>query len=374
MKRPGLLLIISMVVLSGLVAGICFGTDTYSGSQVFNNALQTSGVDVKIEATGGGLITPGKITDYNPRVTNLNSDSFVRVRFDVDPVEVFGLEKGWIKKGNCYYYETPLTTGQSVNVFSRIRIPENVSDKLSAYKIRATVDAIQAKNFRPDFGSVNPWGTIKVEQTESIVRSQRALVATQMESPDFNYVRPGTFECSTEDLFSNFENFQPGDSYSEMLNMRNNSGKKMIVHFRTDNQKTKLLEEMQLLISCCGNKVYEGSLSSEELNSFIEIAGIESGQEGRLEFQISMPESADNRYAMLKDNVTWIIAVNEETAEAEEPFKVIEPVDTEKTAAVEKTPGTGDDVKLLHLMVFMAAAALIGMVCIIAVSQRRKKK
>lgn len=356
MKRPGLLLIITILIFLGATAGICFSAVEYSGSHVFNNALQTSGVDVKIETSGGGLIAPGEIADYNPRVTNLNADSYVRVRFDEDPEEVFGLEKGWIKKGNCYYYKTPLATGECRKVFSKVRIPEDLNENESVYKIRATVDAIQAKNFSPDFSSVSPWGTVRVEQTKAMLNSKSAFVATHVSNPDFNYVRPGTFECSTEDLFSNFENFQPGDSYSEMLNMRNNSGRKMIVNFRTANQRTELLDEMQLKISCCENKVYEGPLSSKELESFMTIASIENGQAGRLEFQISMPESADNRYAMLKDNVTWIIAVNDVSDELGNTVK------------------TGDDVLPIGLMALIAAGALLGIITVLATGRRRNRR
>ena len=353
MRRPGLILTLSLLVFIWAAAGICFSTVEYTGSHVFNNALQTSGVDVKIETTGGGLVKPGEIADYSPKVTNLNADSFVRVRFDSDPGEVYGLENGWVKRGNCYYYKTPLSKGERIKVFDRIRMPEDFANDETVYSIKATVEAIQAKNFQPEFRSVSPWGTVKVEQSRMSSVKQTAFVATKMASPDFNYVRPGIFECSTEDLFSNFENFQPGDTYSEMLNMRNNSGKRMNVLFRTDNRKTDLLEEMQLRISCCGNKVYEGSLSSKELDTFMEIASIENGQAGRLEFQISMPKSADNRYAMLKDNVTWIIAVNDEKEEMAE---------------------TGDNVLSIGMMALIAAGALFGIITILVTGRRRNRR
>lgn len=358
MKRPGLLLTLLLLLFIWAGAGICFSLSTYTGSHVFNNALQTSGVDVKIETTGGGLVKPGELVNYNPRVTNLNADSFVRVRFDSEPEEVYGLENGWIKRGNCYYYKTPLATGESRRVFSRIRIPESLAEEDSSYRIRATVDAIQARNFEPDFDSISPWGTIKVEQARMSAANQLVSVATHSSGPDFNCVRPGTFECSTEDLFSNFENFQPGDTYSEMLNMRNNSGRKMTILFRTENRSTDLLEEMQLKISCCGSKVYEGSLSSGELKNFVKIATIENGQAGRLEFQISMPESADNRYAMLKDNVTWIIAVQGKDAETAE----------------KGTPATGDKVLPIALMALVAAGSLLGIITVLATGRRRNRR
>ncbi|MCQ2545033.1 MAG: hypothetical protein MJ144_01200 [Clostridia bacterium] len=358
MKRPGLLLTIALLMFTCAGTGICFSFATYAGSHVFNNSLQTSGVDVRIETTGGGLAGPGELVDYNPRVINLNADSFIRVRFDENLREVCGLEKGWIKRGNCYYYKTPLATGESRTVFSKIRIPESLTDEDSSYRIRATADAIQAKNFQPDFNSISPWGTIKVEQAKASEGNQVASVATRSSNPDFNCISPGTFECSTEDLFSNFENFQPGDTYSEMLNMRNNSGREVTIYFRTENRSTDLLEEMHLRISCCKSKVYEGSLSSGELKNFMKVATIENGQAAGLEFQISMPKSADNRYAMLKDNVTWIIAVKD--ADAETPGK--------------ESPKTGDNVLQIGLMALVAAGSLLGIITILGTGRRRGRR
>lgn len=151
----------------------------------------------------------------------------------------------------------------------------------------------------------------------------------------------------------------------------------MIVYFRTDNHKTDLLEEMKLKISCGGESVYEGNLSSEELNSFIRIADIENGQAGGLEFQISMPESADNRYAMLRDNVTWIIAVKEQE-EAEQDREEVEQNPGDKDAVsgspADDSVGTGEQTLPLALMAAIAGTSLLVIMIILLRETRRNKK
>ncbi|MDD4200381.1 MAG: hypothetical protein PHS19_03220 [Eubacteriales bacterium] len=378
MKRLVPLVTVSLLILVLAIAWVSFGVKEFAGSQVFNNALETSGVDVRIEAEGGGFTEPGRIVSYTPTITNLYSDSFIRVSFDSDPEEVFGMGDDWVKRGNYYYCKLPLAKGESRDLFDRIRIPESLGSGDLDYRLTARVDAIQARNFAPDFNSISPWGTIIIQEANSsAIRNQRALEAKRIIRPDFNYVKPGTFECSTSDLFCGFDNFQPGETCSEMLNMRNNSGGKMIVYFRTDNHKTDLLEEMKLKISCGGESVYEGNLSSEELNSFIRIADIENGQAGGLEFQIGMPESADNRYAMLRDNVTWIIAVKEQE-EAEQDREEVEQNPGDKDAVsgspADDSVGTGEQTLPLALMAAIAGTSLLVIMIILLRETRRNKK
>ncbi|MCQ2546504.1 MAG: hypothetical protein MJ161_03020 [Clostridia bacterium] len=331
MKRRIALLTAALLLLVSF--GLAFAAALeYSGSRVFRNEFNTSGVNLKLEqyrvtdrgiarAVEGTCVAPGERVSYIPRVTNLEADSFIRVTLDltsdgddiaITPDCFFGIGENWVRKGNCFYCRDIFRQGESADVISGIVVPYEMESGGGQMRIRATADAIQAKNFSPDFAAANPWGTVEI-QTLACREGDRGAICrgvVKTQSLDFSFAREGIFECSTEDLFSKFDSFQPGDKCSETLDMRNKSGEKLTVHFRTENVRTDLLDEMKLSISCCGKKVYSGPLTSEELASFMEIGTIENGRAGKLEFEISMPREADNRYSMLEDNVTWIIAVS----------------------------------------------------------------
>lgn len=332
MKRRIALATAAVLMVASLTLAFASALE-YSGTHVFRNVLNTSGVNLQLEqfrmtdrgmvpAEKGMPVVPGERLSYIPRVTNLETDSYIRVRFEVSasstgvaitPESFYGTGSGWIRKGNFFYCRNVFGQGDSSEVIQGLVVPQDIADRSGEIRIKVTADAIQARNFTPDFDAYNPWGTVEI-QTLDIRRGTgnhvcRNVVKTQ--SMDFSFAREGTFECSTEDLFSEFDSFQPGDTCREKLDMKNNSGKKLNVYFRTDNVKTELLEEMKLSISCCGSKVYSGPLTSEALSSFIKIGTIEKGRAGKLEFEISLPENADNRFSMLDDQVTWIIAVKD---------------------------------------------------------------
>lgn len=336
MKRRIALITASVLILASV--SLAFATTLeYSGSHVFRNEFNTSGVNLKLEqfqmkdgimapANCGSDVMPGEKLSYIPRVTNLEADSYIRVSFEISadetgmaitPDSFFGVGENWIRKGNCFYCRNIFGKDESADVIRGIVVPSGIKKAGGKIRIRATADAIQAKNFAPDFTEANPWGTVEIQTRDFREDGSGAVCrgAIKTQSMDFSFAREGTFECSTEDLFSQFGSFQPGDRYSETLDMKNNSGRRLTVNFRTDNLKTDLLDEMKLSISCCGKNVYNGPLTSETLSTFLEIGTIEDGQAGKLEFEISMPKEADNRYSMLEDNVTWIIAVSDSDGE-----------------------------------------------------------
>lgn len=331
MKRRIAILTASMLLIASLCLAFASALE-YSGSRVFRNEFNTSGVNLKLEQlqlTDSGLlpacdsscVMPGEMVSYIPRVTNLEADSYIRVRLEISvdgteialtPDSYFGIGENWIRKGNCFYCLDVFGQNESSDVIGGIVIPQSLTYAGGKVRIRATADAIQARNFEPDFNRANPWGTVEIQTLDCREDGRGAVCrgAMKTQSMDFSFAREGTFECSTEDLFSGFDSFQPGDSYSEKLDMKNMSGRKLVVYFRTDNVKTDLLDEMKLSIRCCGKSVYSGPLTSEALGSFMEIGTIENGRAGKFEFEISMPKEADNRYSMLEDNVTWIIVVS----------------------------------------------------------------
>lgn len=384
-------------IAGGLIAGLLlaatavFATETlpFTGEHVFNNELETSGVDVRIEQfreTGDGVVSaegtvpvlPGETVSYMPKVTNLKEDSYVRVKFELRGESgaktvagdscIRGLNPGWVHRGDYYYFTGIMGKAEEEYVFSSIVIPEEMSRPGEQLKIYGTVDGIQAANFTPDFDSSHPWGSVEIQQARDGEKGRVAVrTARSMNSPDFTYAREGTFECSTEDLFSNFDRFRPGDSCSETLTMKNDSQDQMEVYFRTENCNSEVLREMELTIALGGTPVYNGNLASPELESFMKIGTIDRGKAGKLQFEIKMPASADNRYSLLKENVTWIIAVREGEKAA---------VDDKAAADANATGSDGvrtGDTLLPVIIAALTAAAAAAVSAAVIISGRRMK-
>ena len=371
-------------VMAAALALIAFAAAAeFTKSHVFNNEFETAGVDVSIEQfeTTENAVSPGEKVSYVPRVINLEVDSYVRVGFNIvtenmggeviGPDALFGVEKGWVKKGSYFYYTRILKSGETKDVLRGIKIPDGCGSNEKScmpdggrIRVTATVDAIQANNFTPDFENISPWGDVRIQSknerrkiADNDAKTEKSIsrVATHVISPDFTYAKEGIFECSTEDLFSGFDSFQPGSACSELLSMKNNSGNILEIHFRTENRRTELLDEMKLSITCCGSEVYRGSLASENLSSFIKIGTIPSGKSGKIEFEISMPRSADNSFSDLKDNVTWIIAVDEKNTDKKCPHGI----------------ETGDRTILPWIVLLALTAALLAAVITVLTAKRK---
>lgn len=361
-----------MLLLLSSVWVIFAASGEYSAKQIFNNEFETSGVDVEIkqfQKTKDGIVEaeedlpvkPGQTVSYIPRVTNLKTDSFVRVNLQLrdDPGGKDALQEScfgetgpdWIKRGEWYYCTEALAEGQSKDLLETMRIPDEMNSETGTLKVWARVDAVQAKNFSPDFNSLHPWGSVEIQEAKKGGNGESpARLAKPLKNPDFSYAREGVFECSTEDLFSNFDIFQPGDSCREKLTMKNDSQDTMEVFFRTENLENELLREMKLSLSSNGRTVYSGTLASPELETFMKIAAIAPGSEGELNFEITMPSEADNGYSLLKDNVTWIIAVKKG----------------------DSSPETGDAITLI-MMAVLAALTALALAVVVIISGRLRK-
>lgn len=115
-------------------------------------------------------ILPGEKISKIPRITNYGNDSYIRakVTFENSPVnddDIYGMSDRWIYgRDGYYYYADILSTGESVDMFEGIDIPEDLDEKLSdsSFQIGIDVEAVQSQNFVPEFGADHPWGDIEI--------------------------------------------------------------------------------------------------------------------------------------------------------------------------------------------------------------------
>ena len=184
-----------------MIAGICLGAAAVlllgtAGIYAFREVTATyqagtGKVDIELEermmADGEEKpwimeeqVLPGQILSRIARIRNQAADCYVRalitfsdgtgVEEGLTDQNLLGMSGDWIKKGLYFYYQKPLEENASVEIFTGIQVPTEWDTRYdteqqiqpyytdNTWDLQVKVDAIQSKNFIPDFSSETPWG------------------------------------------------------------------------------------------------------------------------------------------------------------------------------------------------------------------------
>lgn len=327
------------VILSCFLAVFVLKENVYAaGWAEVLNGFETGIVDIEIteyqEIDGNEIlweddqeIMPGKVISKIPRIRNNGCECYIRA--GIQPSEydsgleeyIFGMSSQWIKAEDGYfYYQEPLKKDMEVELFKGVKIPENFSQDYEGAELHLAinVDAIQSKNFVPDFAADSPWGTVTIVKSKSNgdytiasyqnIERQTLKVEYQGES--------GSLITNENDFFVNFPVLMPGDEYSDSAVLENDGEKDMDLYFCTEIlEESPLLDEIMLEITVAvkgeSRKVYQGNIRAEELSSGQILCVLPPGSTGNLGFRISVPEEMDNRYADLESCVKWVFTTEE---------------------------------------------------------------
>ena len=330
-------------------------------------------------------VEDGKLVSYIPRVTTLADDSYVRlnvritgnddISIPVNDETIQGVSDAWVRKGNRFYCKHIMKAGEEEDPFAGIMVPRELK-QVRKIHVDVTADAIQAVNLKPDFASANPWE-----------EGAGAVYADAAQSDPYHVVfrKEQKVECGSTDLFDNFSTFMPGDLKTGSLLINNQTGKDADVYLQTvaegsglpvsedgvlsqsgdyeavnyqaELQKNmELLQKMKLTVRCEGKPVYEGSLLSEDLQDKVKIASLKDQSADTLQFELTLPPDADNRFASSAEDVDWILSIQntEKTETLADP-------DQKGAGTVPPAGSVGTGDKILPLMV---AAGLIALALI----------
>lgn len=282
------------------------------------------------------VILPGEVISKIPRIFNDGNDCYVRAKFTFHNTEelseenVFGIGENWVKADDGYWYYTQiLPHGGDVDIFEGLEIPKDFSQEGedTAFYFEIAVDAIQSKNFTPQFDTAAPWGGVEILECE---KEGQYDVSTfkPSDSQTFTVVYQGDVKklvVSGEDFFANFPFLMPGDVYSDSFTIKNDGKDKINLYFRSETEDASdLLDKIQLKITAdFGNLArttevfYEGSLRAAELNDDIILGMIPAGEEVTFHFEISVPAELNNMYSLLASNVRWTFSTEEIPASPE---------------------------------------------------------
>lgn len=269
-------------------------------------------------------ILPGQNISKIPRISNLGNDCYIRAKyttetemFSVD--DIYGIGEDWVKAEDGYwYYKNIVQTGESVDAFEGVKIPDEFEDQTIDRNINldVVVEAVQAKNFSPDFSSDSPWGDVEIQECIKDDYDISAMTDAQK-----NGKLTVTYKGNTQDLvsdpkdfFENFPTMMPGDSYSDTVKLKNNNDKEIQLYFKADTADSDLAKNIHLKVTSKVNDtektVFDGTLDDTQYTENQLLGTLKSGSEDDLEFEISVPSELDNDYAAELDNVKWTFSAD----------------------------------------------------------------
>jgi len=350
-------------------------------SKTVENTFDTGVVDVTLSTyqlnengeeepwVDRNYITPNSTISNIKRITNESSQPcFVRAKvtfFETEQVtrdNLLGISEDWILKEDGYYYHKGAVESQtSVDLFTGVHIPGYVPDEQEGktFFLCVEVDAIQEQNVVPDYESEQPWGEVAVLKAEAdggniitTVESYAAFSISYLGGAD-------GFIAEPEDFFSNLPVLYPGDAYSDVLELNNESSDQIRLYFRSSvpEDEDDTLERMQMMISVertngIIEELYSGPIRTDQFAKDTEIITLLPGESGSLHFTVIMPADMDNDYALKHKSVFWTFSTE------------VIPED------VPNAPETGDSFTGVPYLIGMAVSA--GLFLVILFGKRRR--
>lgn len=328
-----------------------------------------------------------------PRIHNDGNDCYVRAKItftgtdEVDDECLYGMTNDWVKADDgYYYYKKILPHGEDVDIFQGIKIPDNFSQNMegNTFYIDIAVDAIQSKNFTPNFETASPWGSVEILECE---KEGQYDVSTfkKSDSKAFQITYQGDSKKlirNHEDFFDNFPYLMPGDTYSDGIDIVNNSNNDIKLYFRSEalddsELLDKILLEITTIVDGEYKVLYSGTLRAEELSEDVILGVIPKGEKAYFDFKIEVPAELNNKYTILDSYVRWIFSTSpiEEIIETNKPTETNPPTN-ETISTVTTVPNvipTGDSANVgLYMILIGISLGLFFIVCLKAVKDGKE--
>lgn len=335
-KKAGWLAALGLAAAVGFIGGLYARTQTS-----VTNRIETGIVDIRLQEyqfsegkevlwQGIPTILPGMEVSKIPRITNDGNDCYVRAKLTflgTDQKEeleegIYGQSKQWVRaKDGYYYYTEVLPSGENVDLFEGLRIPEDLPQEEAgqSFQLRITVDAIQSANLQPDYEGEAPWGDVEIVDCEKEGLYDLAFLK-QAEQEKFAVVYEGrAAQLFTEgtDFFWNFPALLPGDTYTDTAILKNTSNKPVKLYFHAKAlEDSSLLDELRLTILLSGENgppVYQGPLRGTKISEEFLLTTIPAGESRELAFTLDVPAGLNNEHSISKALVQWVFAADPES-------------------------------------------------------------
>lgn len=366
------LMLLSTLSVQSKAAGITELWNSFRSGNVAVEVKEYEEKDGELTAwKDNPVIMPGMEFSKILRIYNKGVECYIRAKIqsteDNTRLEqmIFGMGKEWKKALDGYFYYRPVLKEDGVaELFQGIKIPVDFSQEHEEkiLKLKIDIDAIQSKNFSPDFEAESPWGMVEIIESE---KEKNYTINTykkeKIEELEIVYLgESDSLMTNAKDFFTNFSVLMPGDTFGDIAVLKNTAEKDVSLYFYTGVlEESPLLDMIQLKIQAeiNGEKrvVYDGNIRAEALAKKQLLCTIPAKSSGTLQFSVHAPDKMDNRYAELGSCVKWVFMTEKS-----------------RTFFLPSAPKTGDSVKEI---VCIAVVMLVsGMGSLFALSRRKKNK
>ena len=344
-------------------------------NQETSSVLRTDFVDIEVnnyklndndEETEFGTeikkVDPGEKFSIIPKVFNLGMDCYLRIKVNYIDDEtdfinyVTGFSEDFTKYGEYYYYNTILKSKDNVKIFDSITIPEDIGSKTSDRKLKLEViaEAIQDRNFQPDYTLEDPWRNVKpsktVNSTYEIDDESSKIVISYEDNTDKDI-------SVSDNFFERARKIVPGDNFTDSIKIKNTNKEKVSYYLslnvdKKDSKDKDLLNQIQLIITNKNGKVvYKGKLLKEDK---LLLGEYKLGEEDELYFNVIVPEDLNNEYENLGPKLLLVFSADYKAKED----TIILPI-------------TGDPITLA---ITIFCISTIGLVTVVLLAYRERKK
>nr|WP_317281980.1 hypothetical protein [uncultured Sellimonas sp.] len=319
-------------VIAGIVLAMICGT-TVSGAEKetsVTSSFHTGQVRIRLEQSENLYekdlqnILPGKPINMNPQIQNLGEDCYVRVKIMTEsekekeiPFHCFhGISENWVIKGEYLYYTKVLEEDEKTDIFQTFVLPDDWNQdgiEHDIIQVKMLVDAIQSRNFTPDFEKEDPWRNVEIKEAQEPKNGYRFRLLNQKTGVCKVKIEDEEMIAVSDPFFEELGRMVPGDIASGQIEISNHADvpKKLYVKIRADAQKA-LLEKANLkILSEDGTVFYDGALISDMLDQFHFLKEYQKEETEPLTFFISIPEELDNDYSLKDAKMTWTFRTEE---------------------------------------------------------------
>lgn len=304
------------VIAMGL-AIIAITTCAFAFNQTsLKNIVKTQGIDIKVTSNTDEdkLYGAGSTLRYEPVIENRAMSCYVRFKLNLSNAllnedSFVGLTDDFVKRGDYFYYTKPLDNKQSITTFNSFKMPADIDNEdKEEIKIIKTVDAIQSKNFTPDFNSENPWGNVEVISS-NFDGSNYINEVIVVKPINLTINSDKQITLTNKDIL-NF-NLAPGDVITNSIDIRSDNEKEVNVEFKAKGEESELLKNINLKLYLDDKKIYDGDLVTENLQNYTKLVNLKCGEKTSLKYEMSIPENLNNKYQDKESNFEWKFKINE---------------------------------------------------------------
>lgn len=314
----------------------------YSDSTSVTNNGQVGAVDIELHQSfpeEQTMILPGQMVSIKSSVENKDQPAWIRVKLEY-PVSGEGLEEledslvtfadgAWEKIGSYYYFKKPAATGDVIPFTEAIRFPEDWDNTMvqATLGMVFTAEAVQEKNFTPDFGSDDPWHGVVIEAYDGT-----DYVMKEENDERFSIIyKNGSEGLITvgDDFFSNWSDIMPGDELDGELMIENQMKIPVELYFDMENSgEEELLDMMNITITNGSKVVYDGPLSGA-VKPEVLLKRYQTGEKTKFKYHLSVSPDITNTYALSEFTSVWTFSAKEIPPKAKPlPRRIIEIVKT----------------------------------------------